>query len=215
LFHADPLTSYPSPPPILTRGVSPQGWEYFGIRKLVGGQEGEARTTGVTLLLARLETQNATIVGTSKDFLSSRCFGQLDGDAWPRFFSSLGFKNAQPSKQAELAMQQHLAGTWLAATGNVGLGYTFLGNGRYKSTGVTQYRTPASNERTLETTQAFFGDGSYSFDGNTMLLDRDDHQPSTKFFRLEQVSKDSGRTWREELCLSDSESAGEVCYRKE
>jgi hypothetical protein len=215
LFHADPLTSYPSPPPILTRGVSPQGWEYFGIRKLVGGQEGEARTTGVTLLLARLDTQNATIVGTSKDFLWSRCFGQLDGDAWPRFFSSLGFKNAQPSKQAELAIQQRLAGTWLAATGNVGLGYTFLGNGRYKSTGVTQYRTPASNEQTLETTQAFFGDGSYSFDGNTMILNRDDHQRSTTVFRLEQVSKDSGQTWREELCLSDPGSAGEVCYRKE
>lgn len=214
-FQADPLGSYPSPPPILTRGVSPQGWEYFGIRKLVGGQEGEARTTGVTLLLARLGTQNATIVGTSKDFLWSKCFGQLDGDAWPKFYSSLGFKNAQPSKRAELAIQQNLAGTWLTATANVGLGYTFLANGRYQSTGVTKYRTPASNEQILEATQAFFGDGSYTFDGNTMIFERNDHQRSMELFRLEQVSKDSGQTWREELCLSDPGSVGEVCYRKE
>jgi hypothetical protein len=215
LFQADPLTSYPSPPPILTRGVSPQGWEYFGIRKLVGGQEGEARTMGVTLLLARLGTQNATIVGTSKDFLWSRCFGQLDGDAWPRFFSGLSFKNAQPSKQIETAIMQRLAGTWLMATGNLGLAYTFLANGRYKSTGVTQYRTPASNEQVLETTQGFFGDGSYSFDGNTIVLTGNDSQQSIKLFRLEQISKDSGQTWGDELCLSDSGSTGEVCYRRE
>jgi hypothetical protein len=215
LFKADPLTSYPSPPPLLTRGVSPQGWEYFGIRKLVGGQEGEARTTGVTLLLARLDTQNATIVGTSKDFLFSRCFGQLDGDAWPRFFSSLRFKNVQPSQQAESFIRQRLAGTWLAATGNLGLGYTFLANGRYKTTGVTRYSTPASNEQTRETTQAFFGDGSYSFEGNELVLTGNDHQRSTEFFRLEQVSKDSGRTWRDELCLLDPRSIGEVCYRRE
>lgn len=215
LFQADPLTSYPSPPPLLTRGVSAQGWEYFGIRKLVGGQEGEARTTGVTLLVARLDTQNATIVGISKDFLQSRCFGQLDGDAWPKFFSSLRFKNMQPSKQAELAIRQHLAGSWLTATGNLGLGYTFLANGRYKSTGVTQYRTPASNEQDLATTQAFFGDGSYSFEGNRLVLTRNDQQSSMQIFRLEQVSKDSGRTWRDELCLQDPGSSGEVCYRRE
>ncbi len=215
LFHADPLTSYPSPPPILTRGVSPQGWEYFGIRKLVGGQEGEARTTGVTLLLARLDTQNATIVGISKDFLWSRCFGQLDGDAWPKFFSSLRFKNIQPSKQAELIVRQRLAGSWLMATGNLGLAYTFLANGRYKSTGVTQFRTPATNEQTLETTQAFFGDGSYSFEGNGLVLTRNDQQSSMMSFRLEEVSKDSGRTWRDELCLQDPGSKGEVCYRRE
>jgi hypothetical protein len=46
IFRVDPLTSYPSPPPKLASGVSPQGWEYFTIRKLVGGQEGEARTMG-------------------------------------------------------------------------------------------------------------------------------------------------------------------------
>jgi hypothetical protein len=48
-----------------------------------------------------------------------------------------------------------------------------------------------------------------------MILNREDDQRSTKFFRLEQVSKDSGRTWGEELCLSDPGSAGDVCYRKE
>jgi hypothetical protein len=215
LFQADPLTSYPSPPPNLARGISPQGWEYFSIRKLVGGQEGEARTMGATVLLVSVDSQVATIVGTSKDFMVSNCFGLLRGDVWPEFFYSLGFKTAQPSKQAELALSQQLAGTWMTATANVGLGYTFLSNGRYKTTGITRYTAPITNDRALETTQTFFGDGSYSFNGNTMIFTRDDHQRTTHFFRLEQVSKDSGRSWADELCMLDPGSSGEICYRKE
>ncbi len=215
LFQADPLTSYPSPPPNLARGISPQGWEYFSIRKLVGGQEGEARTMGATLLLVKLDWQVATIVGTSKDFMVSNCFGLLRGDVWPGFFYSLGFKSAQPSKQAEAILSQELAGTWMMATANVGLGYTFLANGRYKTTGVTRYTSPAIHDQTRETTQEFYGDGSYSFDGNAMILMRDDHQRTMHYFRLEQVSKDSGRSWAEEMCMLDPGSSGEVCYRKD
>jgi hypothetical protein len=62
IFRTDPLMAYPSPPPKLARGTSAQGWEYFTIRKLVGGQEGEARTMGAILLAANLEGQIATIV---------------------------------------------------------------------------------------------------------------------------------------------------------
>lgn len=215
LFQADPLTSYPSPPPNLARGISPQGWEYFSIRKLVGGQEGEARTMGATLLLVKLDSQVATIVGVSKDFMVSNCFGLLRGDVWPGFFYSLGFKSAQPSQQARSTLSQQLAGTWMMATANLGLGYTFLANGRYKTIGITRYNTPAINDRTRETTQAFFGDGSYSFDGNAMILTGDDHQSTTHYFRLEQVSKNSGQSWTEEMCMLDPGSSGEVCYHKE
>jgi hypothetical protein len=92
----------------------------------------------------------------------------------------------------------------------VGLGYTFQANGRYATTGVTRYRYPNTN-----TTQAFFGDGAYSFDGNTIILTGDDHRRSTQFFRLHQVSTDSGQRWDDELCLMDQGGSGEVCYRRQ
>ena len=65
------------------------------------------------------------------------------------------------------------------------------------------------------TTRAFFGNGSYALDGNTMVMTRDDYERSTFFFRVQQASDDSGRTWKDELCLLTPGSSGEVCYRKE
>ena len=215
LFGVDPLTTYPSPPPRLAQGVSPQGWEYFTIRKLVGGQEGEARTMGATLLLANIDGQIATIIGTSKDFLWSKCFGELSGDAWPTFFYGLRFRNAQPSKDAQQAIRQRLAGEWITATATVGLHYTFLANGRYQGTGAVQNRSRISDTQVLETTQAYFGDGSYAFNGNTLVLTGDDHRRTTQLFRLELVSKDSGQSWSEELCLMDPGASGEVRYHKQ
>jgi hypothetical protein len=215
VFQTDPLTTYPSPPPTIAKGTSPQGWEYVTIRKLVGGQEGEARTKGAILLVARVDGQVATIAGTSKDFMVSNCFGLLRGDLWPKFFSTLQFKNAPPSGPEHTAIQQRLAGRWITATGSAGLQYTFDANGRYADTVATQYRTPISSNEVLQTTTAFFGNGGYSFDGNMLLLKRDDNKRFAFLFRLEQVSKDSGRTWADELCLMETGSTGEVCYRKE
>jgi hypothetical protein len=217
LFRADPLSSYPSPSPRLARGISPQGWEYFTLRKLVGGQEGEARTTGVTILLARLETQVATIIGTSKDFLWSQCFGELKGDLWARFFADLQFKPSPPPDRAQQALRQQLVGSWISATATVGLGYDFRADGRYDSSGATRHVSPYSATQDLVTTQNFaFGDGSYFFAGNTIILTRDsDQHRFTHFFRLEQVSKDSGQTWKDELCLLDPAASGEVCYHKQ
>jgi hypothetical protein len=210
VFRTDPLTSYPAPSPRMAHGFSPQGWEYFSLRKLVGGQEGEAKTTGVTLLLARMNTQLATIIGTSRDFLISQCFGELQGDQWPHFFASLQFKNAQPSKESQTAIRQRLAGTWIAATSTVGLGYVFQANGRYQETGSSKFRT-----FTQETTTTFSGDGSYSLDGNSLILNNDNHRHSVMSFRLESVSKDSGQSWDDQLCLADPGRNGEVCYRRQ
>jgi hypothetical protein len=215
IFQTDPLSTYPSPPPTLARGTSPQGWEYFTIRKLVGGQEGEARTKGAILLVARVNSEIATIIGTSKDFMVSNCFGLLRGDLWPEFFYTLQFKNARPSGQEHAAIQQRLAGRWIMATGNVGLQYTFQANGRYADTAATQYRTSTSSNKVSETTTGFFGNGSYSIDGSTLVMKRDDNKRTAYFFRVEQVSRDSGRTWADELCLMEPGSTGEVCYRRE
>jgi len=216
IFNTDPMTNYPSSWPKMAKGTSAQGWEYFMMRKLVGGQEGEARTTGVTLMVAKLGDQVATIVGTSKDFLWSSCFGELHGDAWPKFFYGLQFKNVAPSGHEPAAIRQRLAGSWSMASGSVGLAYTFQANGRYASTGATQYRSRVSDTTVLQTTQGFaFGNGAYSIDGNMLVMKRDDNKRFTCFFRLEQVNKDGGRTWADTLCLLDPGSPGEVCYRRE
>jgi hypothetical protein len=216
LFRVEPLMSYPSPAPRLAKGISPQGWEYFTIRKLVGGQEGEARTIGVTLLVAKLDNRIATIVGTSKDFLWSQCFGELKGDLWAGFFANLQFKPALPAEKAQEALRQQMVGSWIAATGTVGLHYGFRADGRFDSGGATRHTTPYSATQDLVTTQGFvFGDGSYSFAGNKLVLSRDDQRRFTYFFRLEQVSKDSGQSWKEELCLLDPAASGEVCYHKQ
>ena len=215
IFQTDPLSTYPSPPPTMARGTSPQGWQYFTIRKLVGGQEGEARTRGAILLVARVDGQLATIVGTSKDFMVSNCFGLLHGDLWPAFFYTLQFKNASTSGHEHATLQQRLAGSWITATGTVGLAYTFQANGRYASTGATQYRSRVSDTTVLQTTTGFFGDGAYSFDGNMLVLKGDNNKRSSFFFRLEQVSKDGGRSWNDQLCLLTPAASGEVCYRRE
>ena len=215
LFQADPLSAYPSPPPRLEHGIAPAGWEYFRIRKLVGGQEGESRTRGAIVLVAKSGDQYATIIGTSKDFLTSQCFGEMAYDTWPRIFYSLQFRNGPPPEQDEAATRQRLAGSWITATSTVGLHYTFLPNGRYDSTGATQYRTLLNNSEILETTQAYFGNGSYAIHGNQIALTGDDHRQSTYYFRVRQESRDSGRTWTDGLCLLDPSQTGEVCYRKQ
>jgi len=215
IFQADPLSTYPSPPPRLARGVSPQGWEYFTIHKLVGGQEGESRTRGAILFMAKVDGQIATIVGTSKDFIVSNCFGLTILDVWPAFLSTLQFKNARPSGQEHAAVQQRLTGNWIMATGGVGLYYTFQANGRYADAAASQIRTRVSSTEVLATTTGFFGDGAYSFEGNTLVMKRDDNQVFTFFFRLEQVSRDSGRTWKDELSLLKPGASGEVRYRRD
>ena len=157
IFRTDPLTAYPSPPPQLTHGLSPEGWEYFSIRKLVGGQEGEARTLGTILFVAKLGAQVATIVAVSRDFMVSQCFGLLSRDVWPPFFFTLNFKGAQPTQQDLDTIRQRLAGTWNTATASVGLRYTFLASGRYQDASATRHTA-----QDITTTTGFFGDGSWS-----------------------------------------------------
>jgi hypothetical protein len=42
----------------------------------------------------------------------------------------------------------------------------------------------------------------------------DDGRCSSKFFRLEQESKDGGRSWTDVMCLLDPGASGEVCYKR-
>jgi len=216
LFKADPLTSTPAPSPKLYRGISPQGWEYFMIRKSVGGNYGDyQKLIQAIVLVVKLGNQLAPVVGTGKDSLISNCFGESIRDYWPNFFYSLRFRNAPSSPGAQAALKQKLVGKWTMATGGVGLQNIFHADGRYLGGAASRTETPAGNRQILVTTTGWFGDGSYTINGNTLTMNRDDGKRFVKLFRVEELSKDSGRTWKESMCQIDPGASGEVCYHKD
>src|SRR5882672_1137245 len=97
---------------------------------------------------------------------------------------------------------QHLAGTWTTATTSVADRYTFAANGRFASAAAAMTVTRISPTELLQTINAYFGDGSYRIQGNTITLtsDRDRAHPQRGSFRLEADSKD-GVVWTDRLCL--------------
>jgi hypothetical protein len=208
LFRAEPLTGDIYPPTKFFRGISPQGWEYFVVKKPIGPSGG--MQLGAILLVARIGRNLASIAGMSKEFLVSNCFGESIRDVWPPFFYSLRFKTATTSQQEEAAIRQKLAGVWMAATASVGLRYEFSANGRYADAAGAMQRTQSA-----DIMHTFFGNGSYSFDGNTLIMVGDDKRRTIAQFRLEQESKDFGRSWTDSLCLWSPGSSGEVCYSRE
>jgi len=205
-FKADPLTTYPSPAPRLEYGLSTQGWDYFVIRKLLGGQSGDEGAFGAILMEAKVGKWFATIVARSKDPLLSSCLGEMNGDAWPAFLSSLHFDNVKLDAPPENAIKEWMAGTWMSATGSVGVAYTFTSNGRYDDLG--SYSGPA-------TTSSYFGKGSYAFDGNRIVLTPDGGSPTVNLFRFGQNSTNVGKTWQDQICLMEPKATGEICYQKQ
>jgi hypothetical protein len=208
IFRTDPLAPNTSGLPIITNGISPQGWEYILIRKLIGGQEGEARTTGATFLMVKVADEVATVVGVSRDFLWSACFGQQHGDAWPSFFYSLQFRNAPPATEAQAVILHQLVGTWVGGTGDVGLGYVFQANGQYSSVGGTR------NKMTGQLIPSFRNEGTFALNKNALIFTKNDNSRSPQLFSIARVSRDSGRNWTQQLCLFDPKNSGEVCYEK-
>jgi hypothetical protein len=204
-FHVDPFenSSYPYPSPTLGRGISAQGWEYFTIKKSIGGRVGDS-LLGVTVLVAKQGHEMAAVVATSKDPLVSMCFGEMVRDEWPRFFHSLQFKNWRATGQ-EQAIKQSLVGTWTTATGSAGSYYTFTSDGRYANAGAIR-----------QPNYTVYGDGAYSIRGNVIIFSADNNKsrPMTSWYRLEQESKDLGKTWSDKLCLLQESVGGEVCYRR-
>jgi hypothetical protein len=133
---------------------------------------------------------------------------------WPAFFASIQFRNAALKPLDAGQSRQGLAGTWTTATASVGLQYTFPANGRYADAGAVQHRNPISPTEVVSTTQAYFGNGAYTVDGNTLTLVGDDNRRSAFLFRLEQESPD-GQSWIPRLCLLAPGSTGEVCYQRD
>jgi hypothetical protein len=191
-------------PPIMVRGTSGQGWDYLilrrGISKSAGPSGPYAMLQGF-VFVARLSNNVAVISGMSKDSLVSACFGELLNNVWPRFFYSLSFKNFSPKDQS-VAIRKTMAGVWTAATATAGAQFTFAANGRYADAAARQQYTLTTTEL-LTTTQAYFGDGSYTLKGNsiTLIQDTRKNQPEHGFVRVEEESKDGGATWAPFLYL--------------
>lgn len=216
LFQADPLAGYPAPPTTLTYGMSPHGWEYLLLKKSTGGQVGDyGSLIGTIVLVATNGKELAIIVGRSKDPLVSLCFGELVRDEWSRFFYSLRFKNWNAANK-DPKLKQKLLGTWTSASASASDRLSFTPNNRYAGVAAALHRQRISGTEVLQTTDAFFGDGSYQLQGNaiTMIADSDPLHPTQGYFRLEQESKDGGRSWAEKLCILRHE-IGEVCYQRD
>ena len=99
-------------------------------------------------------------------------------------------------------MAAKVAGVWTSATGNAADRYEFNANGRYGTAAAVQNYNRISSMEVLRTTQAFFGNGSYSLRENTITFSPDDGggPPENGWFRLEYESHD-GRSWSEVLYL--------------
>jgi hypothetical protein len=100
-------------------------------------------------------------------------------------------------------MRKRVAGVWTSATGTAADQITIAGNGRYANAAARQQYFQISSTEALETTTAAFGNGAYTLRGNAITMVQDDrqNQPETGYIRMEEESKDEGRTWTPILYL--------------
>lgn len=186
-------------PESVVHGASGQGWEYVIVRKGIAPPNSQESRLGF-VMVAKLDNRLAVISGVSKDPLVSACMGENQATTvWPKFFYSLGFKSWQTQDQTQ-AMRKLLAGEWIAATATAGDLITFAGNGRFANAAAAQQYHLGTNEL-ITTTQAYFGNGSYTLRGNAITMKQDDGKTTPGFFRIEQESKDDGRTWADAFYL--------------
>lgn len=180
-------------PESIVHGHSGQGWDYVIIRRGIAPPNSPESRLGF-VMVAKLDNRLAVISGVSKDPLVSACMGEnIAATVWPKFFYSLGFKNWPPGDQTQI-MRKLLAGEWIAATATAADKITFAGNGRFANAAAAQQYHLTTNEL-ITTTQAYFGNGNYTLKGNAITLTQDDKRTDHGFFRVEQESKDEGRTW--------------------
>jgi len=188
-------------PPSIVRGTSGQGWDYVIVRRGIAPRGSPESRLGF-VFVAKLNNRLAVISGVSRDPLVSSCMGELVSNAWPRFFYSLSFKNWSPTDQGS-AMQKKVVGVWTVASATAADQFTFAANGRYGGAAAAQQYNRINSTEVLRTTQAYFGNGAYALRGNTITLTPDErkNQPETGLIRVEEESKDEGRSWVESLYL--------------
>lgn len=191
---------------VVTRGVSPQGWEYITLRRPIVSPSDPQSSLGGTVMVANLGNRIAVLSFFSGDPARSACYQygySFRPEVWPRFFASLRFRGWTPPASTELAKQ--VQGSWQAIGTSTGGGailqYAFTPAGRYAFTGVGQRYMALSQFTAAVWTSSTFGDGSYVVQGNELVLRPDKGDVDRYFFTLEQVSEDAGRTWTEKLFM--------------
>jgi len=189
----------------VVRGTAGQGWDYRIVKKGIGKPSdlsGSYETLLGFVFVAKLNHRLAVISGLSKEPLVSTCFGEILSNAWPKFFYSLRFGNWTSIDQVS-AMRTKLAGVWTSATGTSADQFSFAANGRYSTAAAAQSYNRISSTEVSETTQAFFGNGAFTLTGNTIALTPDDRRNHAEpaLFRVEEESKDDGKSWVETLYL--------------
>jgi len=185
-------------PEVIIHGASGQGWEYVIMRRGIAPPNSQESRLG-SVMVARLGSRVAVISTLSKDPLVSACMGEnIAATVWPKFFYSLSFKG-WPQADHTQEMRKALAGEWIAATATAGDKVTFAGNGRFANAAAAQQYHLTSTEL-ITTTQAYFGNGTYTLRGNAITMVQDDKRTDNGFYRVEQESKD-GRTWADVLYL--------------
>jgi hypothetical protein len=186
----------------IIRGTSAQGWDYFMIKSAIRISGGNYGVLFGFVFVAGIGNRVAVISGISKDPLVSSCFGLNLTDVWPKFFYSLRFRGWNSTLPPQQLMKR-IAGTWTAATATAGDRWVFAANGRFASASAAQrYYSIGSNEA-VSITDAYFGDGAWSLDGQAIVLTKDNEKanPSKGWIRLEQESYDNGNTWSDKLYL--------------
>lgn len=190
--------------PLVVRGNSGQGWDYVIVKRGIAPPGSRESRLGF-VFVAQLNNRLAVISGVSKDPLVSTCLGDLVNNVWPKFFYSLSFKGWTPTDQ-NAAMRRRISGSWMSGGATAAAAFTFAGNGRYlDAAGRTQYDRINSSE-VLATTTTFAGNGAYTLRGNSITLKPDGRSPEPGFIRVEEESKDNGRSWVEFLYLMRTSS---------
>jgi len=184
------------------RGTSAQGWDYFMIKNAIQPPSGQYQVVFGFVFVANLGNRVAVISGLSKDPLVSACFGLNLTDVWPNFFYSLHFKGWNGSIPPQQLMKR-MSGSWIAVTATVGDKWVFAANGRFASASAAQRYYSVSSNEAITVTDAYFGDGAWSLNGNAVVLTKDNDKagPRRGWMRLEEESYDNGATWKEKLYL--------------
>jgi len=203
-------------PSSIVHGVSGQGWEYAMIRRGIAPPGSRESRLGF-VFVAKLNNRLAVISGVARDPLVSSCMGELQYNFWPRFFYSLSFKGWPVTDQSG-AMRNKISGVWTAATATAADQFTFAANGRYGGAAAAQQYNRINSSEVLQTTQAYFGNGAYTLNGNAITLKPDGRPAESGFIRVEEESQDDGRSWTEVLYLLRVSSVDgkdyELGYRK-
>jgi hypothetical protein len=195
----EPRNSEYATPALMARGVSAHGWDYFIVKRAIG-IPGQATVSGF-VFVARLGRWIAPVSGISKDPLVSSCFGLMVKDAWPKFLYSMQFRSWQPAAGAAPLVAK-VPGVWMALSATAGDRYVFAPNGRYASASAAQRYVRLSSSELLRVTDAYFGDGAYALKGHQIVFTPDGRSGTESgLLRVEQESRDGGRTWIDKLYL--------------